>query len=804
LPIPAPAADSAARLAGELTQVARTRYDGRYSRIDSDALASLVQPEEELIRAFSSGLREVSRRIRPFVLLLDTTEILISSFSRLRDVIRYSGARTVWVVAMRLEDPDDADDYSQATLTVQEVDHARLRRIPMTGFDHATVAQYMRNRLGDNLPAGVTAAAVAEMTRSIPLAVRKVVDLLALGASPDDVLREIGGDGRVSTVIHEMVKRWFKHVERDEFHDDLHQICALALLSDDHDPDLLAAMWNIDVAAIGSARLALSRRHDFIRSQGGGRMHQEERAWIRLHLLHPNRRARMRAANERAAQLLRRRLARPDLVSVEAQISDDEWTVTAVQLVWHTFWADIRAGFELLGHLLPLAYILSPRFAEALLQTASWFAPACTEDQQRVLGSLRLLAPSTPIVERLRLKFHASARQQPSDKALRSQYGVTALVAAEQYGRAVLVDDVPPGIRIDLLRLQYPAIFYTDDTELVATLQRINRAISPEMSGRLGDFIGTRATAIARRLANPPTSPPSEQVSAALHAGEIAVRFNADNSDAWWALGLCHSRQDRPEAALAAFGQALRINPSSAPLHRNRGLILLRLGRPAEALAANDEALRHEPESALGHGQRATILGRLGRDGEAIDSYRQAMHLDPNDAQYPSNLGVVLHRLGRHDDAIDAFQAAIRLNPQFPPAYGNLGEVLLTCGRHAEATAALRTALELSDNTYLEAAVLLAVLVRGEDPTEADRLCRSVVNAVGFLPSAFREAELRAISQLILGDAAGATAALRAVAAQRTPADQFQAELYELLGRSPDLDVGPLLTVWHEIGGMTQ
>src|SRR5690606_7604665 len=68
----------------------------------------LVGPEQELVDEFSDALRKLSRQTRPFVLFLDTSEILGNTLLALAEVIKNSGARTVWVVGARLEDPDDA------------------------------------------------------------------------------------------------------------------------------------------------------------------------------------------------------------------------------------------------------------------------------------------------------------------------------------------------------------------------------------------------------------------------------------------------------------------------------------------------------------------------------------------------------------------------------------------------------------------------------------------------------------------------------------------------------------------------
>ncbi len=417
LPGAAAASGSAAKLAVGLTQGAQSLR----GRVDDKKYDLVIGSDDALIRSFASGVKAISRR-RPIVFILDTAEILGEARDRIRQVVKRSGARTVWVLGIRLEDEAHAAEDSETTLLRRNVDNARLRLVPLSRFDDRTIERYLRTRLSGMPVTEELPRAVVSLTRGIPLAVHLTATLLNRGVPPSVALQEVSATGEVSEIISGLARRYLVHLtetSNPEMRTDLKLIYGLALLSGPtSDPDLLGALWGIPATEVAERMDGLVRRHDFVLS-GQRRLHHEVRRTIRLFLLDPARRVEVRAANERAIAALRARISDLNLTTVEAQLADEEWRAAAVHLLWHTFWVSNRDGLRLLAELVPAAHTLAQPMAAELLQTAEWFAPVLTVEQRTVLAGTRLLLPSSPFLNRLQAEFRRAAERlnKPVDDA---------------------------------------------------------------------------------------------------------------------------------------------------------------------------------------------------------------------------------------------------------------------------------------------------------------------------------------------------------------------------------------------------
>ncbi len=287
----------------------------------------------------------------------------------------------------------------------------------------------------------------------------------------------------------------------------------------------------------------------------------------------------------------------------------------------------------------------------------------------------------------------------------------------------------------------------------------------------------------------------------ALAAYDQAISLRPGDADTLHNKGVVLERLGRDADALAAYDQAISLRPGDADTHYGRGNTLWHLGRDADALAAYELAISLRPGDADTLHNKGVVLERLGRDEEALAAYDLAISLRPGDAAAQHNKGFVLRRLGRYEDALAAYDQAISLCPDDAAIHANRGDSLLLLRRYGEARTALRGAVRTADDKAVEAQVLLAVLLRTTDPAEARELCQSALPCIADGLSEFRQGELRALAHLMLGQPDAAEAQLRAVAHERTSADGFEPQVYDLLRDPPADGIGGLLAIWTEIGG---
>ena len=686
---PVPGADSvsgnAAKLTTEVTQSAQKAR----ARVDDRVYDTLIGPDDALVRTFASGLREVSR-IRPIVLILDTAEILGEARRRIRQVVKRSGAKTVWVWGIRLEEEANAAEDSETMLLRRRIDNARLRLVPLSRFDDKTVMLYLQERVsGIPITAELTRDVVA-LTRGIPLAVHLATTLLSNGIPPTAALREVSATGETSEVISGLARRYLIHLtqtQNGEMRADLPLIYGLALMDGrTSDPDLLAALWDVPASEVAQRLDELVSRHDFVLS-GQRRMHQEIQKTIQLFLLDPVRRPEVRAANQRAMKTLRDRMnSLSGITTVEAQLADEDWCAAVRQLLWHTFWVNVRDGLRLLAEVIPAAHTLSQALTTDLLRTAEWFEPIFTAEQRAVYTGIRALLPSGPFMNRLQTEFRRAAERLERPPVIRSAMGV--ITAAADEPQSVLAPDVPLTVFVLLLRLD--AAGDDIDAEKVTALEQMAELFPTSGAQHLRTIITSRVEELTQNIVN---NQGAQDV--AMGISRAAVQFAPGNPTLHVLSARACKAAGELNLALGAIEEACSLQPGNAEAHTWRGLILRDLNRYEDALAAYEEACRLEPNNPQWHGNRGIALDRLNRREDTLAAFAEACRLEPDNPQWHSNRGIVLRHLNRLEDALAAYEEACRLEPDNPQWHGNRGIALDRLNRREDALAAFAEACRL-------------------------------------------------------------------------------------------------------------
>ena len=215
----------------------------------------------------------------------------------------------------------------------------------------------------------------------------------------------------------------------------------------------------------------------------------------------------------------------------------------------------------------------------------------------------------------------------------------------------------------------------------------------------------------------------------------------------WFALGLCHSDQDRPADAAFDFTACTILAPQFAWPHLNRGLALARCGRLREALASYDRALAIDPNFLEAWVDRGLAQLELGNPEPARRDLAQAMALGQPAPAVLAAHAEALARLGRHADAERAFAAVLGEHPNDPMLLSARGFARL--GRDQPGAAAdFDRALQL-DPRNPRAHLGRAYLVRGRDPRAA---LEEVQRALDAEPDFGDALQLRALIRARLND----------------------------------------------------
>ncbi|MFC6087291.1 tetratricopeptide repeat protein [Sphaerisporangium aureirubrum] len=565
--VPAPVTGAANAIAGAGAHLATTLQAGRATQIDPTAYRALVDQVDALVTAFTDGLRTLAAR-EPVVMILDTCELLGGAGPWLRETMRRSGRRVVWVVGTRLEPELLAAEASEARRYEREIHEQRLRVITLHRFDDRTAAGYLERRLG-TLPPGLDLDRVVALTQGVPLALhfmaKMLTDHVRTGRPLASLYEEVTPDGTVSTVVARMAERYLHHATyRDDYelHRDLPALYGLALIhveqnltgqshdeqaiSVTRDPDLLAALWDVPADQVAGRLRDLARRHDFVHS-GNGTLHRDVRDAIRTFLLAPTRRAMVKALNQRAVDHLTHQLTTHRHTGIEGQLADAAWRTTTAALLWHTTWVDPPEGILLLRHLYAPAAVLQPAYARLLLGTAAYFTPYHSDGDRTLLTGLFDLNSSLP-------------RRQTTEAAM------NALADAPAPRPPLLHGPAEPYLH--LLRAQSADALDLDLTDQVTELHRAGGTFPP-LNHRLGDMLNNLGR--------------FEEAEAAYR---MAAQLAPDVAAAYGSLGYTLTNLGRFEEAKAAYGKSIELAPGNPRTHRWLGALLLFTGETDRARAA--------------------------------------------------------------------------------------------------------------------------------------------------------------------------------------------------------------------------
>lgn len=725
----------------------------RNGPVSEEVYSLVLRRVETLVNTFGQCLRRVSTKVRPVVVTLDTCELIFDAQEHLRRAIRESGPRTVWVIGMR-SDPDAFNAARGQAARYQTVAPSRLTLVPLTRFSEATVSDYLSRVLRDGLPAGVTADRVAELTRGIPLAIWLVCKLINDGQEPEIVLRPVSEPGVPSVVISELAERYLTHARNCPLlQADLKLLYGLALLHSDRlDPDLLAALWDVDPIEVADLTTGLAERHDFV-LYDSRRLHQDIRDTIRQYLLGDIMRAAQRPTNQRAIEHVRRRLADLDLPTVDDQITSEEWQNLAAALVWHTSWIDPHSGFKLLCDLLPAACVLAPRFAGVLLDTMEFFSHILSRKDRRALAALR--APQ------------ASAFSQSQDsRVINVPNAQRALTILEGGGDdvSVMATDISRSVFLGLLRAQLSRRLGDEPTHTLAVLENASRAFRTDGRRPISRVLASLAERLARKLI-----------------------FHVDDSPSSFAAGI------------RAAELVIKHDPKRASGYMYRGSALLRMGRYPDAVGTFKEAVRLNEILAMEHTRTGEAARKMHLNENAARALAEAARLHKKLSQAEVCRGIAFARMSQYQDAMMAFHEAIRLNPADATPLVSLAECLLMQDRRDDAETSLQQAIELRPEDVLEPQVLLAALIRRRDPAQAARLAEIALEHPGRGLTTFRRGEMRALAYLLAGEPDLAEAEFRAAAARHVPGDIFTQPLYDLLDDPLVPGITELLAGWLHI-----
>jgi len=465
---------------------------------------------------------------------------------------------------------------------------------------------------------------------------------------------------------------------------DLPLVHGLALMVD-VDAGVLAALWDVPAAEVPGTLDRLRARYDFV--LGGSRpLHQDVATAVLGYLRGLVERESVRAMNERAAAVLRARLPnRPPVV--ETRVADEDWQRDLLGLLWHTFWADVRAGHRLLCHVFAPVAVLDAAFALELAQLARYFEQLYASADRGVLRELSLLATRPFRTE-----------------GLTGTLPTVLPALTEHVGEGVFPEEADRRRFMDMLSVMHGDLLGLTPARQLEVAESLLGQVAED-----GSAARRNIEMLHRRL-----------------TGWIAAQYLTEGS----------SPVDR-ELALHAARRGVEISPGEAVTHAVLGMVLLAAGQPVDAEAALREAQRLEPHKNSAH--RASLLGQAlrmqGRHAEFMEVMRKAVAGLPEEESATArvDLGGVLLAQGLRtstpamiEEAVDTLRVAARVRPDDLVVLGLLVDALILSGEFGPAEITARQALAVHQQARLLNRLGMVLARLGRLPESVD-VCREAV-----------------------------------------------------------------------------
>lgn len=583
---------------GHLSAAAARAVTGKTpGQVTPEEYKLVTDPARELTRRAAIAVRTLAEQL-PMIILLDTGEVIGDrAWGWLRRVMAHSGPRVAWVVGARFETEAEVGADSPIAQFVRDVGDERLMLMSPTRFDDTTIRAYLERRRDAHTSTEFTEPQVdmiARFTRGLPLAVSFTATLLDQDLSIEAACQE-APDGQPSSVVSRLARRYLVHAEQQDLpeddprRDDMAKILGLALVFGDlrKDPELLAALRNIEPGQAQVAFEDLARRHDFVLLTSH-RLHDDVRDTLRSDLLDPFRRARAKQINERALTLFSVRLAhmRRRWPTLDEQLAHATFTASLLAVMWHTLWVDNQAGLDQFICILPVLAVADPPTADAAAAMIAQLSVTFDQDQQYDLDLLTQSEPETSFDDLL-LGRGTASRTARSVKI--TVPGLDLHPPGLDASDCLIGEPDDRPVAVMILQAGLHAREQHDDAAVTALLIAGVRATST----RLREAVGAQAHAIAARLLRGSEPRALEPAVIGLAAAKLATEMFPGNASAWESYGAALDGLGRFDLARDAHERA---HANSIPKSPGGSLPL---STPGPAILIRSRTASHPGEPGL-------------------------------------------------------------------------------------------------------------------------------------------------------------------------------------------------------------
>jgi len=309
---------------------------GKFKADDIEFLKNYLRLKAD---ALGKALNEIAQH-KPLIVTLDTYERIDRADYYLREVIKASSHRVVWIVAGRqniYENRRVKLDGEYKTITGYEAGQGRdfdVTNIKVSEFAVDDVKEYFE-AYAMPLPDENALQHVYNVTLGIPLAVKTAAEIWKTTSNLEDIGEVIQGRGEAE-IVRTMVERYLRHCPNDE---DKRALYALAF--SEGNGELLRAMLDLQDEDLDGVLSELALKYATVYKDEKN-LHDEPAQFFKDDLKTISKEPWVVAMNQRVVAKLRQRLDSKytDLDTLEKRCEALEWIQDRLQLIKHLMWIE--------------------------------------------------------------------------------------------------------------------------------------------------------------------------------------------------------------------------------------------------------------------------------------------------------------------------------------------------------------------------------------------------------------------------------------------------------------------------------
>ncbi len=179
-----------------------------------------------------------------------------------------------------------------------------------------------------------------------------------------------------------------------------------------------------------------------------------------------------------------------------------------------------------------------------------------------------------------------------------------------------------------------------------------------------------------------------------------ALKYNPNNSAAYFGLGEAYAELSETAEAIANYGKALENDKDLTEIYVPLGILHYQAGEIEKADDMLTKALTSSAESAETQFFLGLVRTSQMRNEDALAAFQKAKMLDPTNAEAFFNSAETLVKLKRPEEAVPDYQKTVELKPNHFDAWFGLGEAFYGLGKYPEAKEAYKAAAKLKNNDW--------------------------------------------------------------------------------------------------------